>query len=326
MLGQFSVKFMNSWGKLVTKPIYIATASGLTMGVYLLYTFVAPLFAVWFVTTLLWVMPIALLLQTFMFLYKTYRVSKYTNANQKFWKRSLFIFWTLELFLFLIVVFLWFNSPENTKPGVNHMGFFRESRLVEWNYVEGFVLPLGLVILSNRLIFLKKNNNGLQLTLGLVLQMVLLTYLLISEFHQLMSVYSRTSMLEVSIKNTLNNGGLLSENWVVESKWQEDLVTNHFKMLMIFLKFWHILFITIFFTFHAVRYIEYRTLSFDTLGASTYNMSFLMWFNILFMFVYKKKVFYRLLVTPNRNYVFVNEFLPGSFAESMVVYLGEIVR
>lgn len=117
------------------------------------------------------------------------------------------------------------------------MGFFRESRLVEWNYVEGFVLPLSLVILSNRLIFLKKNNNGLQLTLGLVLQMVLLTYLLISEFHQLMSVYSRTSMLEVSIKNTLNNCGLLSENWVVESKWQEDLVTNHFKMLMIFLKF-----------------------------------------------------------------------------------------
>lgn len=57
-----------------------------------MYIFYGPVFSVFIVTTMLLAMPTLLILQTMTFLYKTYRISKYTTSNQKFWKKALMVF------------------------------------------------------------------------------------------------------------------------------------------------------------------------------------------------------------------------------------------
>jgi len=51
-----------------------------------------------------------LLVSGFVFFIKKYQFSKFTGAIQRFWKRTFIIFWSLEVFLFIIFIYLLFNS------------------------------------------------------------------------------------------------------------------------------------------------------------------------------------------------------------------------
>ena len=77
---------------------------------------------IYFVTGLIASMPMYILYQTSTFFHKTYQYSKYTTQTQRFWKRASFLFWSIEGFLFAILIYLWLISPEQTSAWFNHRG------------------------------------------------------------------------------------------------------------------------------------------------------------------------------------------------------------
>jgi len=50
----------------------------------------------------------------FFFLIKKSYLGKFSSVLQRFWKRSFMLFWSIEIFLFLIYLFLICNNPEET--------------------------------------------------------------------------------------------------------------------------------------------------------------------------------------------------------------------
>lgn len=60
----------------------------------------------------------------FLFLYKKTQYSIYVSTIQRFWKRSLYLFWLIELFLFFIYLFLMLNSPNETYYLLDHKVLF----------------------------------------------------------------------------------------------------------------------------------------------------------------------------------------------------------
>lgn len=306
---------------LFPKPIYITVTLPIPFIIYYGWYYHAYLWQSWIVASLLWVVPMALLWQTFMFLYKTYRISKYTNLNQKFWKRSLFMFWAIELFLFVIIFYLWINSPANLKCGVNHMTMLRHAKVGIDNHLESFVLPGLLVISCHHLIIFKKNNHFLMQTVIIFGQTILLAWIIRSEFYQMFEVICRSTTLEAIFVEKRKSEVFLLENWASEKIWREDLVKNHFKLLTVFLKFWHVVFIGLFHVFHALRFIEYKTLSHDSIGASLYNMTFLVWFNALFLMMNKKDILYIILKMPPKPYIETPSNLIHNFNDVLECYL-----
>lgn len=306
---------------LFPKPIYITVVLPVPFIIYYGWYYHAYLWQSWIVASLLWVVPMALLWQTFMFLYKTYRLSKYTNLNQKFWKRSLFMFWAIEVFLFLIIFYLWINSPANLKPGMNHMTMLRHAKVGINNHLENFILPGLLVISSHYLIIFKKNNHFLLQSTIIFGQTIILAWIVRSEFYQMFEVVCRSTTLEAIFVEKRKSEVFLLENWASEKIWREDIVKNHFKLLTVFLKFWHVVFIGLFHVFHALRFIEYKTLSHDSLGASLYNMTFLVWFNALFLMMNKKDSLYMILKMPPKPYVETPSNLIYNFHDVLECYL-----
>jgi hypothetical protein len=53
-----------------------------------------------------------LLISGFVFFYKKYQYRLYTSAIQRFWRRTLIIFWAIEGSLFICFVYLIFNASQ----------------------------------------------------------------------------------------------------------------------------------------------------------------------------------------------------------------------
>lgn len=67
----------------------------------------------------------------FIFLFKSGLYSKTTSVIQRFWKRTLYLFWSLELFLFFIYSWLILIAPSEVE------WFFDHSQLYLVAYVQG---------------------------------------------------------------------------------------------------------------------------------------------------------------------------------------------
>lgn len=101
-----------------------------------------------------------LLHKTFFHLSKQYLNGKYTSQIQRFWKRSLSIFWFLETSLFLLFVFLTLISPSeqkyiiiNFKEVNNYITFFNNTNNI---IVYIFMLLTSTIIYIFILFFKKK--------------------------------------------------------------------------------------------------------------------------------------------------------------------------
>lgn len=81
---------------------------------------------------------------------------------------------------------------------------------------------------------------------------------------------------------------------------REDVVKNQMKLLLLFIKFWHILFIAGFVQFVTLRAFEIGSISYDLLSATIYNLNYLFIFNILFfIYAHNKLLYFLLMEIPN---------------------------
>jgi len=141
------------------------------------------------------------------------------------------------VYLFLIIVFLYINSPENTRVGVNHSVLLRRSVFTE-SYVSFTLLMSGiLVVICSFFVFSKKSSTGILKPLLLLLGFGVSVFLLQEEFFQVIFALSKSSSLEAKIAATNFDNKIPGEVLGLEKTMREDLVVNHFTVLLVFLKF-----------------------------------------------------------------------------------------
>ena len=148
------------------------------------------------------------------------------------------------------------------------------------------------------------NNSGARLIKMITHLIVyaLLLKILLFEFNQLMGVFFRTVQYQESFitKQQSLSGLKYLEYLVLENRNPTDLVENQMKLLVIFLKFWHVLFIFTYFTFISIRLVEYGKLSFDAYSSLYVNVTALFYFNLLLLLFASKKLMYFYLLLPTK--------------------------
>jgi len=81
---------------------------------------------------------------------------------------------------------------------------------------------------------------------------------------------------------------------------REDVVSNQMKLLLLFIKFWHVLFIAGFVKFVTIRTLEMGSISYDLMSATIYNLNYLFIFNILFLcYAHNKVLYFIFMEIPN---------------------------
>lgn len=300
------IKPTTSWTGKNTKGLYFTAFSifFIALTIFSLYIF-NTVTAVWLITNMAVAMPLALLWQTFTFFYKTYQISKYTTQNQRFWKRALTLFWLIECFLFAIVVFIWFISPDNLKYGINHQEVLFDRLFDPVDFIIT-TINLSLVLITTRvLLFYKITNNRLLYDLLMLVLIYLLTKTVFTELGQLLNVFMKSSTLS-SQKNINTRLAAVSENFSVVSISQEAVVYDQVRFLIIFLKFWHVLFIAVYVVFNTFRGIE-SGLSFDSFSSISLNCNYLFIFNQVSIVFFSKYNFYFLIDSPTYHYFITNK-------------------
>ena len=125
------------------------------------------------------------------FFFKTYRVSKFTNANKSFWKLALFLFWAIEGFLFSIVIFIWFITPTNLKIGVGHNLIEQSQYSLKPNILETIWIPTLLIVLTRAFLIYKKSSKMVNI-LFVITILSIVSFLFFQELYQLITIYTRT--------------------------------------------------------------------------------------------------------------------------------------
>lgn len=113
-------------------------------------------------------------------------------------------------------------------------------------------------------------------------------------------VYYRSTDIHGTITGPTVQNGALRETLAHTTRVNEDLPVHQMKMLVTFLKFWHVLFIATFATFITIRLVEYRKISFDVIAAAYQNFAYLIVFNSMaLIFLMKKTIFVYATRIPN---------------------------
>ena len=265
-------------------------------------------------------MPVILLWQTFVFFFKTYQISKYTSANQRFWKRAIFVFWFIEFLMFLILLYLWCNAPARMIWSTSHSFFLQRVKILYSYTSELLLIPIFLITLCNALIFLNKTHRTSIRNLVHIIFFFAISYLLLFEFLQLIGVYVKTIAREPSYKIDFKKKKIFEVLNLVKIR-EEDTNLNQMRSLTTFLKFWHVLFVFVYYLFICVRLVEYKNLSFDTYSSLYVNLTALLFFNFIFLIFKNRKMFYFFLKLPPRIFIMIRPANIQTFVVEQIEYI-----
>lgn len=226
------------------------------------------------------------LISNFVFFFKKYQYSKFTSVIQRFWKRSLILFWILELFLFSIFLFLTLNASNEPYHMFDSLYLYKLF-LTQWILILKKLLFyfIFLIIVFLTTLFIKLNNNATQY-ITLTVTTVFLILIFFTEFYQFFHSYQLYNNKIWTFKDSLNI-------WNLESDDIKTRTINHYLFLLTILKFWHIIFILIYWFFSITKFIEKESVSINLYASNVINFIFLFLFLFLillfwFKFFYKK--------------------------------------
>ena len=276
-----------------------------------------------------------------------YKFSSYTSSVQRFWKRTFSLFWVIEGFLFLIFLYLWLISPQETSVFLdpyNQNNFYFSIKKEFFNYL----VPLISLILSwYLLLFFKKKSN---ISYLLLIILLLTSYLFTVEFLKFIQVLnflsgSKTVYLGGSTANgsitellplyvdsyielsdrlpNLKCNTVPSDIYVSSTNLKSVLVkrTETFYLnIVIFLKFWHLVLITLLALLTIQKSLLDMTLSMDLVSSNMQNYIYVLFFFFLnFLFLFKKYVYIYF------KYVYFWFFENYSLVNHTLVTIQEIV-
>jgi hypothetical protein len=231
------------------------------------------------------------LLSGFVFFFKKYQFSKYTSVVQRFWRRTYILFWLIEGGTFLVFLFFTINASQESFYMFDQISFFK-SHLYSWKLFFLKIFPLVLLIIFTYLLMLSlKWNLFSKHSLWLLLITFFLTYTVWLEFYQFFHVLNFYANL-----NWVYD--LDDHSWSLELEARKTRMVNHYVMVLIVLKFWHIIFIYGFWLFFVLRSLETKRIRYPLLSANFQNFLILYIFAWVFMYPWFKFFFRRFLDAP----------------------------
>jgi len=192
------------------------------------------------------------------------------------------------------------NAPANLLQGVEHQTLVKFKSVTAEFLIESYYLPSVLLLLTHCSLIKNPNTTPKELAAFLFGINVIVWTVLVVEFSQLQEVYYRSTETYGAVASPTIHNGTVRESTVWVARVNEDLPVHQLKMLVTFLKFWHVLFIATFAAFVTIRLVEYRKLSFDVIAATYQNFAYLLVFNSMALtFLMKKTVFVYATRIPN---------------------------
>ena len=211
------------------------------------------------------------LMSGFVFFIKKYQTSKFTTVIQRFWRRTYMLFWLIETSVFVTFLYVTFNASQEPFYMHDQIKVFK-THLFSWRYLLIKVVSTAvLLVLSYCLLLFLKWNIYTKQSVIFFFVTLFLTYVVWLEFYQFFHVISYY-------------GGLFwvfdSEErlWVLENDFKRTRIVNNYVALCLMAKFWHLIFIYVFWIFFILRTNELQRYRYPLLSANLQN------FIILYIF------------------------------------------
>lgn len=217
------------------------------------------------------------LVSGFVFFFKKYQYAKFTSVIQRFWKRSLILFWLIEGGLLFVFIFLTLNSNNYLYNVVDQTQIFK-THLFSWKIFLLKVFPVTFLLLLTYLFLLNSKWQPLNKNLIFVITITtLLLYITWIEFYQFFHV--------MSYYNNLNWGYEAGDKfWTIKIDLRKTSQTNHLVSLLLILKFWHVLFILAVWVFFVLRSEESGRSRYPLISANFLN--FVMLYALTWVYMY----------------------------------------
>lgn len=235
---------------------------------------------IWFLV----IMFLYWLVSGFVFFFKKYQFSKFTSVIQRFWKRSYIIFWCIESGVFLIFFYLTLNASEEPLYAYDQMKLYKE-HLFSWRMFILKLIPLLTLIALGYYLknLLKWNVFNKQVIFVLIITLILL-YIVWLEFYQFYHIinYYNTYNWKFVEKNS---------SWLLDKELKRTRIANNYVTICLLAKFWHLIFIFIFWVFFLLRINETTRIRYFLLSANLQNFIILYIMTWLYMYPWFKYIF-----------------------------------
>lgn len=230
----------------------------------------------------------------FVFLFKRSLYTSYTVVIQRYWKRALYIFWLLELFLFSIYVYLILVTPTEVEWLLDQPQLFTSNwwdGTLFFNKLTPILSIILLVIISS---YALVNLNFLLLTILSLVITALVTGVLFSDVAQvyMYSVYFSGLSWQFDLDSSL---------WLINGEIDKTRVVTQYMFLITVLKFWHTVFIAAMWLVSVMFLLQSPYVGQGMFAANKQNFFFLYGFAFLWLlFMYQ--------VFANHSYEYVYQW------------------
>lgn len=222
-----------------------------------------------------------LLISGFVFFIKKYQYRLYTSSIQRFWRRTLIIFWAIEGSLFICFVYFILNANQEPVYVYDNIQIYK-THFYSWRFfLVKIILSTFLIVLTYMLLlslrwntFTKSNNIAIVIT-------VVLLYVAWLEFYQffhLMNCYG-TSNWVYDFSEHL---------WNLELEFKRTRIVNHYVTIGLVAKFWHVVFAVVFWVFFILRGVESCRYRYPLLAANLQNFVIIYIMSWLYMYPWFK--------------------------------------
>lgn len=246
----------------------------------------------------------------FIFLIKKSYLGKFSSILQRFWKRSFMLFWSIEIFLFFIYLFLVCNSPEETLYVLdfNKLNKILLIQLNELLFKTLILLYINLILYSYILLLKNSKKNFF------IYIFIWFHYLIYIEYQQLFY-----------FSNYFNNYTYIYDT--DEKIWSADiemLKTRPFYFyiyIFVILKYWHIFFI---YYYMIIAYWSISLLysnSYNWISSLYQNFFYIYIFNYIYLFIFFKK-FSKYLGSIEYLEFYINQNLYNLYLYDYLVYFN----
>lgn len=247
---------------------------------YLMYIKFVPFLKtvfIWFAI----IMFVYWLMSGFVFFIKKYQTSKFTSVIQRFWRRSYILFWLIETSVFVAFLYLTFNASQEPFYMHDQINVFK-THLFSWRlFLTKIFLIAALLILSYILLLNLKWNIFSKQSIWFFFITLFLTFVVWLEFYQFFHIISYYGSLTWAFDCD-------ERLWSLELDPVRTRISNNYVSLCLMAKFWHLIFIYIFWLFFILRSNELKRYRYPLLSANNQNFIILYIMSWLYMYPWLK--------------------------------------
>ena len=246
-----------------------------------------------------------LLISGFVFFFKKYQYRLYTSSIQRFWRRTLIIFWLIEASLFVVFIYLTLNASQEPIHVYDNIQIYK-THFYSWRYFLVKIMMSTLLIVFTYLLLLttKWNTFSKVNNVAFIITLILLymTWLEFYQFFHLMNCYGIADWVYDFSEHL----------WNLELEFKRTRIVNHYVTICLIAKFWHIIFSVVFWLFFVLRGMELSRYRYPLLVSNLQNFIIIYIMSWLYMYPWFKFVTRKVLDVPY-YWFFINNRKFGFF-------------